>query len=263
MKKNVTLALALSGVMAYAQTTDPYEGRVGINTETPSAVLNVKSEDDAKSSKNFELENQSGAKLMTVLNNGHIGLGTDTPGIQFHFVNNLGHFMRLQFKGKNDMWTDFGKRETGEFFITNFADNDWRPAIGVNNRGFVSIGAENATERLDVQTGNVKVRDLPNTAGSSTDKIVVVDSNGVLKSIDSNAISSTGGNSDVKATSSEDTCTAANAGVFHYKERAVNGQQVGTMGFCTRQNGTYTWVYFSNGANILQAAGSNKFGEGL
>lgn len=259
MKKIVTLALALSGIMAYAQTTDPYEGRVGINTEAPSAVLNVKSENDTKSPKNFELENQNGEKLVTVLNNGLVGLGTDKPGIQFHFVNNRGHFLRLQYKGVENMWTDFGKRETGEFFITNNLDGKWIPALGVNNKGFISIGAEDATERLDVLTGKVKVRELPTTAGADTDKIVVVDNTGILKSVDRSTISST----TVKATSSEDTCTETNAGTFHYKEKNVNGQQVGTMGFCTRQNGTYTWVYFSNGANILQSAGTNKFGEGL
>ncbi|MCT7904973.1 Uncharacterised protein [Candidatus Ornithobacterium hominis] len=68
MKKLLFSLAVLSAVAVTAQ--------VGINTETPSATLNVKTKDDAKSPKNLELENQAGAKLVTVFNNGKVGIGT-------------------------------------------------------------------------------------------------------------------------------------------------------------------------------------------
>lgn len=55
------------------------EERVGINTENPSATLNVKTQTDAKSPKNLELENQAGTKLMTVLNDGKVGINNSDP----------------------------------------------------------------------------------------------------------------------------------------------------------------------------------------
>lgn len=74
MKKSMILLGMLSIGYAYAQ-----EDRVGINTESPAATLNVKTKNDTKSPKSLELENQAGTKLMTVLNNGNVGVGTDTP----------------------------------------------------------------------------------------------------------------------------------------------------------------------------------------
>ncbi|CAI9429940.1 Fimbrillin family protein [Candidatus Ornithobacterium hominis] len=71
MKKLLLSLTVLSAVAVTAQ--------VGINTETPSATLNVKTKDDAQSPKNLELENQAGAKLVTVFNNGNVGIGTTTP----------------------------------------------------------------------------------------------------------------------------------------------------------------------------------------
>lgn len=59
---------------AYAQ-----EERVGINTESPAATLNVKTKNDTKSPKSLELENQAGTKLMTVLNNGNVGINKENP----------------------------------------------------------------------------------------------------------------------------------------------------------------------------------------
>lgn len=59
-------------VLSYAQT-----GRVGINTETPKATLNVKSKVD--NGKNLILENKTGNHLVTVLDDGKVGIGTETP----------------------------------------------------------------------------------------------------------------------------------------------------------------------------------------
>lgn len=74
MKEKITFAMVLLSSVSFAQT-----GRVGINTETPNATLNVKSNNDATTPKNLELENQNGTKLVTVLNNGNVGIGETTP----------------------------------------------------------------------------------------------------------------------------------------------------------------------------------------
>lgn len=81
MRKLMILAGMLSIGFAYAQ-----EGRVGINTEEPSATLNVKTKADATSPKNLELENEKGKKLVAVLNNGTVGIGTDNPGYALELV---------------------------------------------------------------------------------------------------------------------------------------------------------------------------------
>src|SRR5699024_2434546 len=55
-----------------------------------------------------------------------------------------------------------------------------RTGIGID-------GEENdakPTEMLDIGKGRVKIRDLPVTSGTNTQKIVVVDGDGVLRSID-------------------------------------------------------------------------------
>lgn len=64
------------GAIAYGQ----YEGRVGVNTDTPSATLNIKSKTGIDATtKNLELQNANGQKLVTVLDNGNVGIGKDAP----------------------------------------------------------------------------------------------------------------------------------------------------------------------------------------
>lgn len=90
MKKSLFFAMGLFSAVALAQT-----GRVGINVSKPNATLNVKSKNDAQSPKNLELENETGTKLVTVLNNGRVGIRNENPkytldvegsskSIQFH-----------------------------------------------------------------------------------------------------------------------------------------------------------------------------------
>lgn len=49
--------------------------------------------------------------------------------------------------------------------------------------GNVGIATSTPTERLDIGTGNLRVRDISTTAGSQTDRFVVADITGVLKTI--------------------------------------------------------------------------------
>lgn len=60
--------------LANAQT-----GRVGINTESPSATLNVKTINDTTTPNNLELVNQNGTKLLTMTNAGRLGLLNASP----------------------------------------------------------------------------------------------------------------------------------------------------------------------------------------
>ena len=53
--------------------------QVGINTQTPSATLDIVSQGNNASTKALKITNSSAAKLFTVLDNGTVGVGTDSP----------------------------------------------------------------------------------------------------------------------------------------------------------------------------------------
>lgn len=79
MKKQLfTIALVLSSAIAFAQN-----GRVGINTDNPTATFTIKSKEATSKerivSKNLELKNIDNINLLTVLNNGNMGIGVDSP----------------------------------------------------------------------------------------------------------------------------------------------------------------------------------------
>lgn len=76
MKRIFTSAVILLGVaITYAQSN---EGRVGVNTDTPAATMDIKSKTGTDATtKNLELQNANGQKLVTVLDNGKVGIGTE------------------------------------------------------------------------------------------------------------------------------------------------------------------------------------------
>lgn len=81
MKKIITTAMVLSSMMAFAQE----DGRVGINTDKPTATLGVKSQalngatGTGADTKNLELLNAADTKLVTVLDNGNVGINNEAP----------------------------------------------------------------------------------------------------------------------------------------------------------------------------------------
>lgn len=75
--------MSLCSITAFAQN-----GRVGINTETPSATLNVKAKTN-DGSKVLELENNQTTKLVSVLDNGNTGIGTVTPSQKLEVIGNI------------------------------------------------------------------------------------------------------------------------------------------------------------------------------
>lgn len=312
MKKSMILLGMLSIGYAYAQ-----EGRVGINTDTPKATLNVKSKTGTTATtKNVELENANGTKMVTVLDNGHIGIGTDKPDARVHILSE-GTPGASGPRGSNDWIYDYYENgttstsdPTGMYFrryggkigaLSNIRNNtvigefvyegyyadalktisnirttytgDGTTATARLHMGIlgsntdlvinrdtdggttnIGIGTNAPTQKLDVN-GNVRVRNLPANIGANTDKIVVVDNTGVLKSVDRSTMN------EVKATTTGETCSDTNLGAIHFKEMEIDGKKAGTFGFCTKQDGVAMWVYLMNGGNILQ--GTGVFGSGL
>lgn len=71
---------------------------------------------------------------------------------------------------------------TGNATPINFGTNNTTQAT-ITSVGDMGIATQTPTERLDVATGNVRVRDINTSAGASGDKYVVADANGVLKTV--------------------------------------------------------------------------------
>ncbi|MFP3598626.1 hypothetical protein [Chryseobacterium sp. SIMBA_029] len=78
MKKTLFLPFALVSFFLSAQ-----QNKVGINTETPSAMLDVVSKDNTNATKALEVNNSSGTELMKVMNDGSVGIniGTSAPAV--------------------------------------------------------------------------------------------------------------------------------------------------------------------------------------
>lgn len=288
MKKSLFLAMSLCSVIAFAQD---YSGRVGINTEEPTATLNVKSKiGTTKETKNFELSNADGKILLSTFDDGNIGIGT----------NGVYPFYKLQVMG-GDIMTEgrlISQKETnegGRLVLSNpkkDADDNFRnwvlynmtgeygnslqffgytKADGAGDKSMMSLfdngnlgigqfaNHNQPSQKLDVQ-GNARLRTLPNVLGGSMDKIVVVDDTGVLKSVERSSVVS-----GVKATTTTEICSDVNLGAIHFKEVEISSttpvQKKGVFGFCTKQDNTAMWVYLSNGGNIIQGTGA--FGQGL
>lgn len=65
------------------------------------------------------------------------------------------------------------------------------PRATITSIGNLGIATQTPTERLDVATGNVRVRDINTNAGAGTDKLVVADATGVLKTLVSTEVKGT------------------------------------------------------------------------
>lgn len=64
--------------------------------------------------------------------------------------------------------------------------------FAVTNAGRVGVGTTAPTQKVDVADGNVRVRNINNTPGVATDKFVVADPNGVLKTVPAPSFSLSG-----------------------------------------------------------------------
>lgn len=201
------------GALASAQVTTPYDGNVGINVENPEATLTVRSLQGRNNgtTRNLELNNGDGNNLMTVLNNGFVGLGTRQPSVKLHVEKGSvlvteGNFTsRVDSNEGGRLYLDNPKKSTGKevktwaiFNMTNTATGaKYNPGLhfwayaadGTNlntqmiitDGGNVGIGSlysnqESPDEKLTVD-GKIKTTSLAGTG----DRPVYADANGVLK----------------------------------------------------------------------------------
>lgn len=80
-------ALSLCGCLAYAQ--------VGVNTPTPSAMMDIVSKGNAATTKALEINNSSNTEMVTVLNNGNVGINVANPNAKLHIVSSSGNGFQL------------------------------------------------------------------------------------------------------------------------------------------------------------------------
>lgn len=76
MKKNVIIICLLMATPAIAQ--------VGINEVNPSAMLDIKSKANTASTKAFKVSNADGTEMVTVLDNGNVGINVPAPTAKLH-----------------------------------------------------------------------------------------------------------------------------------------------------------------------------------
>ncbi|CAA7196529.1 hypothetical protein [Chryseobacterium potabilaquae] len=60
--------------------------QVGINSENPSATLDIVSKGNTNSTKALEINNSSNSEIVTILDNGNMGIGINAPTTKVHIV---------------------------------------------------------------------------------------------------------------------------------------------------------------------------------
>lgn len=197
---------------ASAQSKDPYEGRVGINIMTPSATLNIKSLTGTDATtKNFELENASGTKMVTVLDNGSLGINNANPFYTLdvngngRFINGngdtqvnigavAGQFAYNRFlrgiKARWDIGMTNALESTGDkgsnFYINSFNDEGVykaTPFFISRENSRIGINTVGPTSTLDI-AGNARIRTIPQgTDETIFTKVLVADASGNIAAI--------------------------------------------------------------------------------
>ncbi len=209
----ILLSLAVSS-HAYSQT-----GRVGINTENPQNTFHIDGGKDNPLTGTPSDAQQANDIIIT--NDGKIGIGMTVPknllniskkgnatGIVTPFVDGItitadtnspgwsGPGLYLEganaTAGQKLFKLNYTRNTAGNSFL-NFqavaddASNSTRQIMSVYHNGNVGIGGNPnttpAAERLDVVEGNVRVRTINTNVGATTDKAVVADATGVLKTV--------------------------------------------------------------------------------
>ncbi len=128
---------------------------------------------------------------VTLANNGdEVGIGTLSPAAKFH-VNGTVRFDNLaNITDGEVVMAD----ANGELYTQAMPENYWdRDAansytILANGGDNVGIGTATPDEALHIATGTIKIDNL--SAGLDTDDILVVDANGVVKSVDASTFTS-------------------------------------------------------------------------
>ncbi len=175
------------GALASAQVTTPYDGNVGINVENPEATLTVKSLQGRNNgtTRNLELNNGDGNNLMTVLNNGFVGLGTRQPSVKLHVEKGSvlvteGNFTsRVDSNEGGRLYLDNPKKSTGKevktwaiFNMTNTATGaKYNP--GLHFWAYAADGTNLNTQMIITDGGNVGIGSLYSNQKSPDEKLTV------------------------------------------------------------------------------------------
>ncbi|TZF93772.1 hypothetical protein FW781_18985 [Chryseobacterium panacisoli] len=70
--------------------------QVGINTNNPSATLDLVSKGNTSSTKAMEINNAAAKEMVTILNNGNVGIGQSLPTASLHVKNLVSPAFRLE-----------------------------------------------------------------------------------------------------------------------------------------------------------------------
>ncbi|MGG5211006.1 hypothetical protein ACQWU4_18960 [Chryseobacterium sp. MIQD13] len=70
-------------------------GQTGINTSTPSASLDIVSKGNTSATKALEINNSSAKEMVTVLNNGNVGIGETAPTATLQITNTTSTALRI------------------------------------------------------------------------------------------------------------------------------------------------------------------------
>lgn len=83
MEKKIYNYLWLTAIVVFSGlTTSAFAQSVGINTNLPTGTLDVFSEGNSNLTKNIEIVNSANVNLLTLLDNGYMGIGTSIPSVR-------------------------------------------------------------------------------------------------------------------------------------------------------------------------------------
>ncbi|WP_374442577.1 hypothetical protein [Epilithonimonas sp.] len=195
-------------------------GRVGINTENPQNTLHIDGGRDNPVTGTPSDAQQANDVIIT--NDGKIGIGTTIPnnslniskkGSSTGIINPFVEGITITADANSTAWTgpgiyleeanalagqklfklNYSKNTAGNSFlnfqaVSDDASSSTRQVMSVYHNGNIGIGGSPntnpAAEKLDVIEGNVRVRTINlNTGNTNTDKLLVADSDGVLKTV--------------------------------------------------------------------------------
>jgi hypothetical protein len=153
-------------------TTFSGAGKVGIGTKIPSNLLTINKDGITSGITTSFVD---GITLTSNMNSNVLS----GPGLYFEGADGPA--------GQKVLKMNYSKNISDQSFLNFQAVSDDASSISTNvlsvfHNGKIGVGTTSPSENLDINS-NVRVRGINTNAGTSTDRIVVADGNGVLKSI--------------------------------------------------------------------------------